>query len=367
MKRYDTLPEGLRGVYLRVMCSLGNQLTARGASGIRSAEELGFLAERVGRIPREGDLGIFSIAKSYRGVFERIAEDDFRSYVVSKRLLQTRVVGFDGVVASVDVLDLSGFDESEEVDDSVAGCDVDDGFEDVETVEDTDTDEDEDSLDFEDVEEEEDNSLDFEDVEEDEDEDGLDFEDVEEDEDEDGLDFEDVEEEEEDEDEDGGDLDFEDVEEDEDEDGDGLDFEDVEEDEDNSLDFEDVEEDEDGDNLDFEDVEEDEDEDNSLDFEDVDEDEDENSLDFEDVDEDEDNSLDFEDDDAEDASNSQSSRTVGTSSRGDTRRRPAAQQAPTPGIRKDWSRIRGVEGNESMETVLSGVESLFSKLRGRRS
>ena len=357
MKRYDTLPEGLRGVYLRVMRSLGNQLTARGASGIRSAEELGFLAERVGRIPREGDLGIFSIAKSYRGVFERIAEDDFRSYVVSKRLLQTRVVGFDGVVASVDVLDLSGFDESEEVDDSVAGCDVDDGFEDVETVEDTDTDEDEDSLDFEDVEEEEDSSLDFEDVEEEED-NSLDFEDVEEDEDEDGLDFEDVEE---DEDEDG--LDFEDVEEDEDEDS--LDFEDVEEDEDNSLDFEDVEEDEDG--LDFEDVEEDEDEDNSLDFEDVEEDEDENSLDFEDVDEDEDNSLDFEDDDAEDASNSQSSRTVGTSSRGDTRRRPAAQQAPTPGIRKDWSRIRGVEGNESMETVLSGVESLFSKLRGRRS
>lgn len=337
MKRYDTLPEGLRGVYLRVMRSLGNQLTARGASGIRSAEELGFLAERVGRIPREGDLGIFSIAKSYRWVFERIAEDDFRSYVVSKRLLQTRVVGFDGVVASVDVLDLSGFDESEEVDDSVAGCDVDDGFEDVETVEDEE-DEDEDGLDFEDVEEKEDNSLDFEDVEEDEDEDGLDFEDVEEDEDEDGLDFEDVEEE------------------DEDEDEDGLDFEDVEEDEDNSLDFEDVEEeeeDEDEDGLDFEDVEEDEDEDNSLDFEDVDEDED--------------NSLDFEDDDAEDASNSQSSRTVGTSSRGDTRRRPAAQQAPTPGIRKDWSRIRGVEGNESMETVLSGVESLFSKLRGRRS
>ena len=351
MKRYDTLPEGLRGVYLRVMRSLGNQLTARGASGIRSAEELGFLAERVGRIPREGDLGIFSIAKSYRWVFERIAEDDFRSYVVSKRLLQTRVVGFDGVVASVDVLDLSGFDESEEVDDSVAGCDVDDGFEDVETVEDEE-DEDEDGLDFEDVEEKEDNSLDFEDVEEDEDEDGLDFEDVEEDEDEDGLDFEDVEEE------------------DEDEDEDGLDFEDVEEDEDNSLDFEDVEEeeeDEDEDGLDFEDVEEDEDEDNSLDFEDVEEDEDENSLDFEDVDEDEDNSLDFEDDDAEDASNSQSSRTVGTSSRGDTRRRPAAQQAPTPGIRKDWSRIRGVEGNESMETVLSGVESLFSKLRGRRS
>ena len=68
MKRYDTLPEGLRGVYLRVMRSLGNQLTARGASGIRSAEELGFLAERVGRIPREGDLGIFSIAKSYRWV-----------------------------------------------------------------------------------------------------------------------------------------------------------------------------------------------------------------------------------------------------------------------------------------------------------
>ena len=351
MKRYDTLPEGLRGVYLRVMRSLGNQLTARGASGIRSAEELGFLAERVGRIPREGDLGIFSIAKSYRWVFERIAEDDFRSYVVSKRLLQTRVVGFDGVVASVDVLDLSGFDESEEVDDSVAGCDVDDGFEDVETVEDEE-DEDEDGLDFEDVEEKEDNSLDFEDVEEDEDEDGLDFEDVEEDEDEDGLDFEDVEEE------------------DEDEDEDGLDFEDVEEDEDNSLDFEDVEEeeeDEDEDGLDFEDVEEDEDEDNSLDFEDVEEDEDENSLDFEDVDEDEDNSLDFEDDDAEDASNSQSPRTVGTSSRGDTRRRPAAQQAPTPGIRKDWSRIRGVEGNESMETVLSGVESLFSKLRGRRS
>ena len=362
MKRYDTLPEGLRGVYLRVMRSLGNQLTARGASGIRSAEELGFLAERVGRIPREGDLGIFSIAKSYRGVFERIAEDDFRSYVVSKRLLQTRVVGFDGVVASVDVLDLSGFDESEEVDDSVSGCDVDDGFEDVETVEDEE-DEDEDGLDFEDVEEEEDNSLDFEDVEEEED-NSLDFEDVEEDEDEDGLDFEDVEE---DEDEDG--LDFEDVEEeeeDEDEDEDGLDFEDVEEDEDNSLDFEDVEEDEDGDNLDFEDVEEDEDED-GLDFEDVEEDEDENSLDFEDVDEDENNSLDFEDDDAEDASNSQSSRTVGTSSRGDTRRRPAAQQAPTPGIRKDWSRIRGVEGNESMETVLSGVESLFSKLRGRRS
>ena len=354
MKRYDTLPEGLRGVYLRVMRSLGNQLTARGTSGIRSAEELGFLAERVGRIPREGDLGIFSIAKSYRWVFERIAEDDFRSYVVSKRLLQTRVVGFDGVVASVDVLDLSGFDESEEVDDSVSGCDVDDGFEDVETIEDTDTDEDEDEdgLDFEDVEEEEDNSLDFEDVEEEED-NSLDFEDVEEDEDEDGLDFEDVEE---DEDEDG--LDFEDVEEeeeDEDEDEDGLDFEDVEE------------EDEDEDGLDFEDVEEDEDEDNSLDFEDVEEDEDENSLDFEDVDEDEDNSLDFEDDDAEDASNSQSSRTVGTSSRGDTRRRPAAQQAPTPGIRKDWSRIRGVEGNESMETVLSGVESLFSKLRGRRS
>ena len=313
MKRYDTLPEGLRGVYLRVMRSLGNQLTARGASGIRSAEELGFLAERVGRIPREGDLGIFSIAKSYRGVFERIAEDDFRSYVVSKRLLQTRVVGFDGVVASVDVLDLSGFDESDEVDDSVAGCDVDDGFEDVETVEDEE-DEDEDGLDFEDVEEEEED--------EDEDEDGLDFEDVEEDEDEDGLDIEDVEEEKEDEDED---------------------------------------------DLDFEDVEEDEDEDNSLDFEDVEEDEDENSLDFEDVDEDEDNSLDFEDDDAEDASNSQSSRTVGTSSRGDTRRRPAAQQAPTPGIRKDWSRIRGVEGNESMETVLSGVESLFSKLRGQRS
>ena len=337
MKRYDTLPEGLRGVYLRVMRSLGNQLTARGTSGIRSVEELGFLAERVGRIPREGDLGIFSIAKSYRGVFERIAEDDFRSYVVSKRLLQTRVVGFDGVVASVDVLDLSGFDESEEVDDSVAGCDVDDGFEDVETVEDEE-DEDEDGLDFEDVEEEEDNSLDFEDVEEDEDEDSLDFEDVEEDEGEDGLDFEDVEEEEEDEDEGGDGLDFEDVEEDEDEDGDGLDFEDVEEDEDSGLDFEDVEEDED-----------------------------ENSLDFEDVDEDEDNSLDFEDDDAEDASNSQSSRTVGTSSRGDTRRRPAAQQAPTPGIRKDWSRIRGVEGNESMETVLSGVESLFSKLRGRRS
>ena len=276
MKRYDTLPEGLRGVYLRVMRSLGNQLTARGTSGIRSVEELGFLAERVGRIPREGDLGIFSIAKSYRGVFERIAEDDFRSYVVSKRLLQTRVVGFDGVVASVDVLDLSGFDESEEVDDSVSGCDVDDGFEDVETVEDE-----------------------------------------------------------------------------EDEDEDGLDFEDVEEEEDNSLDFEDVEEDED--------------EDNSLDFEDVEEDEDGDSLDFEDVDEDEDNSLDFEDDDAEDASNSQSSRTVGTSSRVDTRRRPAAQQAPTPGIRKDWSRIRGVEGNESMETVLSGVESLFSKLRGRRS
>ena len=356
MKRYDTLPEGLRGVYLRVMRSLGNQLTARGASGIRSAEELGFLAERVGRIPREGDLGIFSIAKSYRGVFERIAEDDFRSYVVSKRLLQTRVVGFDGVVASVDVLDLSGFDESE---------DVDDGFEDVETVEDEE-DEDEDGLDFEDVEEEEDNSLDFEDVEEEED-NSLDFEDVEEDEDEDGLDFEDVEE---DEDEDG--LDFEDVEEeeeDEDEDEDSLDFEDVEEDEDeDGLDFEDVEEeDEDEDGLDFEDVEEDEDEDNSLDFEDVEEDEDENSLDFEDVDEDEDNSLDFEDDDAEDASNSQSSRTVGTSSRGDTRRRPAAQQAPTPGIRKDWSRIRGVEGNESMETVLSGVESLFSKLRGRRS
>ena len=335
MKRYDTLPEGLRGVYLRVMRSLGNQLTARGTSGIRSAEELGFLAERVGRIPREGDLGIFSIAKSYRGVFERIAEDDFRSYVVSKRLLQTRVVGFDGVVASVDVLDLSGFDESEEVDDSVAGCDVDDGFEDVETVEDEE-DEDEDNLDFEDVEEEEDNSLDFEDVEEEED-NSLDFEDVEEDEDEDGLDFEDVEEEED------SSLDFEDVEE-EDEDGD-----------EDSLDFEDVEEDEDEDGLDFEDVEE--------------EDEDEDGLDFEDVeeDEDEDNSLDFEDDDAEDASNSQSSRTVGTSSRGDTRRRPAAQQAPTPGIRKDWSRIRGVEGNESMETVLSGVESLFSKLRGRRS
>ena len=362
MKRYDTLPEGLRGVYLRVMRSLGNQLTARGTSGIRSAEELGFLAERVGRIPREGDLGIFSIAKSYRGVFERIAEDDFRSYVVSKRLLQTRVVGFDGVVASVDVLDLSGFDESEEVDDSVAGCDVDDGFEDVETVEDEE-DEDEDNLDFEDVEEEEDNSLDFEDVEEEED-NSLDFEDVEEDEDEDGLDFEDVEEEED------SSLDFEDVEEeDEDGDEDSLDFEDVEEDEDeDGLDFEDVEEeDEDEDGLDFEDVEEDEDEDNSLDFEDVEEDEDENSLDFEDVDEDEDNSLDFEDDDAEDSSNSQSSRTVGTSSRGDTRRRPAAQQAPTPGIRKDWSRIRGVEGNESMETVLSGVESLFSKLRGRRS
>ena len=340
MKRYDTLPEGLRGVYLRVMRSLGNQLTARGTSGIRSVEELGFLAERVGRIPREGDLGIFSIAKSYRGVFERIAEDDFRSYVVSKRLLQTRVVGFDGVVASVDVLDLSGFDESEEVDDSVSGCDVDDGFEDVETVEDEE-DEDEDGLDFEDVEEEEDNSLDFEDVEEDEDEDGLDFEDVEEDEDEDSLDFEDVEEEEEDEDEGGDGLDFEDVEEDEDEDGDGLDFEDVEEDED---------------------------EDNGLDFEDVEEDEDEdNGLDFEDVEEDEDNSLDFEGDDVEDAS-----RTVDTKSRRagaskDTRRRPAAQQAPTPGIRKDWSRIRGVEGNESMETVLSGVESLFSKLRGRRS
>ena len=364
MKRYDTLPEGLRGVYLRVMRSLGNQLTARGTSGIRSAEELGFLAERVGRIPREGDLGIFSIAKSYRGVFERIAEDDFRSYVVSKRLLQTRVVGFDGVVASVDVLDLSGFDESEEVDDSVAGCDVDDGFEDVETVEDEE-DEDEDNLDFEDVEEEEDNSLDFEDVEEEED-NSLDFEDVEEDEDEDGLDFEDVEEEED------SSLDFEDVEEeDEDGDEDSLDFEDVEEDEDeDGLDFEDVEEeDEDEDGLDFEDVEEDEDEDNSLDFEDVEEDEDGDNLDFEDVeeDEDEDNSLDFEDDDAEDASNSQSSRTVGTSSRGDTRRRPAAQQAPTPGIRKDWSRIRGVEGNESMETVLSGVESLFSKLRGRRS
>ena len=340
MKRYDTLPEGLRGVYLRVMRSLGNQLTARGTSGIRSVEELGFLAERVGRIPREGDLGIFSIAKSYRGVFERIAEDDFRSYVVSKRLLQTRVVGFDGVVASVDVLDLSGFDESEEVDDSVSGCDVDDGFEDVETVEDEE-DEDEDGLDFEDVEEEEDNSLDFEDVEEDEDEDSLDFEDVEEDEGEDGLDFEDVEEEEEDEDEGGDGLDFEDVEEDEDEDGDGLDFEDVEEDED---------------------------EDNGLDFEDVEEDEDEdNGLDFEDVEEDEDNSLDFEGDDVEDAS-----RTVDTKSRRagaskDTRRRPAAQQAPTPGIRKDWSRIRGVEGNESMETVLSGVESLFSKLRGRRS
>ena len=364
MKRYDTLPEGLRGVYLRVMRSLGNQLTARGTSGIRSAEELGFLAERVGRIPREGDLGIFSIAKSYRGVFERIAEDDFRSYVVSKRLLQTRVVGFDGVVASVDVLDLSGFDESEEVDDSVAGCDVDDGFEDVETVEDEE-DEDEDNLDFEDVEEEEDNSLDFEDVEEEED-NSLDFEDVEEDEDEDGLDFEDVEEEED------SSLDFEDVEEeDEDGDEDSLDFEDVEEDEDeDGLDFEDVEEeDEDEDGLDFEDVEEDEDEDNSLDFEDVEEDEDGDNLDFEDVeeDEDEDNSLDFEDDDAEDSSNSQSSRTVGTSSRGDTRRRPAAQQAPTPGIRKDWSRIRGVEGNESMETVLSGVESLFSKLRGRRS
>jgi hypothetical protein len=361
MKRYDTLPEGLRGVYLRVMRSLGNQLTARGASGIWSAEELGFLAERVGRIPREGDLGIFSIAKSYRGVFERIAEDDFRSYVVSKRLLQTRVVGFDGVVASVDVLDLSGFDESEEVDDSVSGCDVDDGFEDVETVEDEE-DEDEDGLDFEDVEEEEDNSLDFEDVEEEED-NSLDFEDVEEDEDEDGLDFEDVEE---DEDEDS--LDFEDVEEeeeDEDEDGDGLDFEDVEEDEDD-LDFEDVEEDEDGDGLDFEDVE--EDEDNGLDFEDVEEDEDEdNGLDFEDVEEDEDNSLDFEGDDVEDAS-----RTVDTESRRagaskDTRRRPAAQQTPTPGIHKDWSRIRGVEGNESMETVLSGVESLFSKLRGRRS
>ena len=325
MKRYDTLPEGLRGVYLRVMRSLGNQLTARGTSGIRSVEELGFLAERVGRIPREGDLGIFSIAKSYRGVFERIAEDDFRSYVVSKRLLQTRVVGFDGVVASVDVLDLSGFDESEEVDDSVSGCDVDDGFEDVETVEDEE-DEDEDGLDFEDVEEEEDNSLDFEDVEEDEDEDSLDFEDVEEDEGEDGLDFEDVEEEEEDEDEGGDGLDFEDVEEDEDEDGDGLDFEDVEEDEDED-----------------------------------------NGLDFEDVEEDEDNSLDFEGDDVEDAS-----RTVDTKSRRagaskDTRRRPAAQQAPTPGIRKDWSRIRGVEGNESMETVLSGVESLFSKLRGRRS
>ena len=367
MKRYDTLPEGLRGVYLRVMRSLGNQLTARGTSGIRSAEELGFLAERVGRIPREGDLGIFSIAKSYRGVFERIAEDDFRSYVVSKRLLQTRVVGFDGVVASVDVLDLSGFDESEEVDDSVSGCDVDDGFEDVETVEDEE-DEDEDGLDFEDVEEEEDNSLDFEDVEEDEDEDGLDFEDVEEDEDEDGLDFEDVEEEEEDEDEDEDGLDFEDVEEEAKEEGeDGLDFEDVEEDEDD-LDFEDVEEDEDedGDGLDFEDVE--EDEDNGLDFEDVEEDEDEdNGLDFEDVEEDEDNPLDFEGDDVEDAS-----RTVDTKSRRagaskDTRRRPAAQQAPTPGIRKDWSRIRGVEGNESMETVLSGVESLFSKLRGRRS
>lgn len=81
MKRYDTLPDGVRGVYLRVMRSLGNQLTARGGSGIRSAEELGFLAERVGRIPREGELGIFSIAKAYRGVFERIAEDDFLSLI----------------------------------------------------------------------------------------------------------------------------------------------------------------------------------------------------------------------------------------------------------------------------------------------
>ncbi len=201
MKRYDTLPDGVRGVYLRVMRSLGNQLTARGASGIRSVEELGFLAERVGRVPREGELGIFSIAKAYRGVFERIAEDDFRAYVINKRLLQTKVVGFDGDVVSSDMLDLSGFDESDEVDDSVEGCDVGDGFEDVETVED-----DEDSLEFEDVEEEEDDaSLEFEDVEEEEDEDSLEFEDVEEEEDDTPDGFEELEFEEDDDDEDEGD------------------------------------------------------------------------------------------------------------------------------------------------------------------
>ena len=283
MKRYDTLPDGVRGVYLRVMRSLGNQLTARGGSGIRSAEELGFIAERVGRIPREGELGIFSIAKAYRGVFERIAEDDFRAYVINKRLLQTKVVGFDGDVVSSDMLDLSGFDESDEVDDSVEGCDVGDGFEDVE-------------------EEEDEDSLEFEDVEEEEDEDSLEFEDVEEEEDEDSLEFEDVEE-------------------------------------------------EDEDSLEFEDVEEEEDEDSPDGFE---------ELEFEE-----------DDDDTPQKTNTVVSSSSGTSDLNRSVRRPPAQQpvqkTPPPGISKDWSRIRGVEGNESMETVLSGVESLFSKLRGQRS
>ena len=252
MKRYDTLPDGVRGVYLRVMRSLGNQLTARGVSGIRSAEELGFIAERVGRIPREGELGIFSIAKAYRGVFERIAEDDFRAYVINKRLLQTKVVGFDGDVVSSDMLDLSGFDESDEVDDSVEGCDVGDGFEDVETVED------EDSLEFEDVEEEDDAPDGFEE------------------------------------------LEFEEDDDDEDEEEDGDD-----------------------------------------------------------------------DEGTPHKTNTVVSSSSGTSDLNRSVRRPPVQQpvqkTPPPGISKDWSRIRGVEGNESMETVLSGVESLFSKLRGQRS
>lgn len=256
MRRYDTLPDGVRGVYLCVMRSLGNQLTARGASGIRSSEELGFIAERVGRIPREGGLGIFSIAKAYRGVFERIAEDDFRAYVINKRLLQTKVVGFDGDVVSSDMLDLSGFDESDEVDDSVEGCDVGDGFEDVETVED-------------------DAPLGFEDVEE------------------------------------GGDDDA------------PLGFEDVEEGEDAPDGFEELEFEED-------------------------------------------------DDDTPQKTNTVVSSSSGTSDLNRSVRRPPVQQpvqktSPPPGISKDWSRIRGVEGNESMETVLSGVESLFSKLRGQRS
>ena len=296
MKRYDTLPDGVRGVYLRVMRSLGNQLTARGVSGIRSAEELGFIAERVGRIPREGELGIFSIAKAYRGVFERIAEDDFRAYVINKRLLQTKVVGFDGDVVSSDMLDLSGFDESDEVDDSVEGCDVGDGFEDVETVEG-----DEDNLEFEDVEEEED-------------EDSLEFEDVEEEEDDDSLEFEDVEEEDDDADED-------------------------EENDDAPDGFE------------------------ELEFEEDDDDEDEENDDAPDGFE--------EDDDDTQKTNTVVSSSSGTSDLNRSVRRPPVQQpvrkTPPPGISKDWSRIRGVEGNESMETVLSGVESLFSKLRGQRS
>ena len=322
MKRYDTLPDGVRGVYLRVMRSLGNQLTARGVSGIRSAEELGFIAERVGRIPREGELGIFSIAKAYRGVFERIAEDDFRAYVINKRLLQTKVVGFDGDVVSSDMLDLSGFDESDEVDDSVEGCDVGDGFEDVETVEDED-------------------SLEFEDVEEDEDEDSLEFEDVEEEDDEDSLEFEDVEEE---------------------EDEDSLEFEDVEEEEDeDSLEFEDVEEEEDEDSLEFEDVEEEDDAPDGFE-----------ELEFEEDDDDEDEEEDGDDDEGTPhKTNTVVSSSSGTSDLNRSVRRPPVQQpvqkTPPPGISKDWSRIRGVEGNESMETVLSGVESLFSKLRGQRS